>query len=370
MPSPAVTVLPAADPAPPSRPAPPPAPTPAGAPTQAPAGPPGVNPLTGLPVSDPALLDRRPLAIKVANSPRIVRPQSGLSLADLVFEHIAEGGNTRLTAIFLGSDAEQVGPIRSARLIDLELPAMYKAVFAFSGASTGTRDKLIRADFVTRAFSEIGAGPGPWMFRVDPNDLNVLMANTAALEQLSVERGNTTGHQNLSGLRFDPTPPNGGQPANTVNLHYSAETYNEWRFDLSTGRYLRLADDKEGGYQQLTDALTGQPISAANVAVVYAPAFLTDILEDDQGLDLATGAGGHYGFQIQLWGSGPAVVFRDGLAYPVTWVRFGRDGTLGFVVSGDQVLPFKPGNTWVELVGVSTVQNAVNGAWTFEHKTP
>ena len=332
--------------------------------------PPHINPLTGLPVSDPALLDRRPVAIKVANSPRSARPQSGLSLADLVFEHIAEGGNSRFTAIFLGSDVEQVGPIRSARLIDLELPAMYKAIFAYSGTGHGTRARIDRADFVTRAFSENGAGPGPAIYRVGPGSVNDLMANTAALQQLSLERGNSGGRQDLSGLRFDPTLPGGGEPAALVNVRFSSETYAEWRFEAASGRYVRWADLRGGGVTLLTDALTQQPITAANVAVAFVPTFLTDILEDDQGLDPSTGLGGHYGVEIQLWGSGPAIVFRDGQAYRVTWVRFGREGTLGFVLSGEERLPFKPGNTWVELVGVSTAQSAGDGTWTFEHKAP
>jgi hypothetical protein len=44
-----------------------------------------LNPLTGLLPSDPALMERRPLAIKVANYPRYIRPQSGLTLADNVY---------------------------------------------------------------------------------------------------------------------------------------------------------------------------------------------------------------------------------------------------------------------------------------------
>ncbi|MDW8102145.1 MAG: DUF3048 domain-containing protein [Anaerolineae bacterium] len=56
-------------------------------------------PLTGEPVDNPEKINRRPLAVKIANSPE-VRPQSGLSFADIVFEHLAEGGLTRFTAIF------------------------------------------------------------------------------------------------------------------------------------------------------------------------------------------------------------------------------------------------------------------------------
>src|SRR3989338_9209140 len=53
-----------------------------------------VNPLTGE-VVDPAQLSRMPIAVKISNFPYNVRPQSGLSLADLVFEHLAEAGLTR-----------------------------------------------------------------------------------------------------------------------------------------------------------------------------------------------------------------------------------------------------------------------------------
>src|SRR5690554_6309566 len=56
---------------------------------------PAYNPLTGLEVDDPALLQRRPLAAKISNAPEIVRPQAGISQADMVFEHYTEGSLTR-----------------------------------------------------------------------------------------------------------------------------------------------------------------------------------------------------------------------------------------------------------------------------------
>jgi hypothetical protein len=68
-------------------------PTATATPTPAPLGPsfaPGINPLTGLAVADPVLLERRPMGIKVSNFPRSLRPHSGLSFADLVFEYYTE----------------------------------------------------------------------------------------------------------------------------------------------------------------------------------------------------------------------------------------------------------------------------------------
>ena len=109
------------------------------------------NPFTGELVSDLDNLQRRPIAVKMSNAPpSFVRPQSGLNDADLIFEHITEGHITRLTLIFYGNTPPDVGPIRSGRLIDVEIPAMYDAAFVFSGASTGVNQRLNRSDFANR----------------------------------------------------------------------------------------------------------------------------------------------------------------------------------------------------------------------------
>jgi hypothetical protein len=93
-----------------------------------------VNPLTGKFVSNLGLLEKRPIAIKICNYPRSVRPQSGLSLADHVYEYYLERGITRFIGIYYGQDAEKVGPVRSARLFDEHVFRMYESVFVFGNA--------------------------------------------------------------------------------------------------------------------------------------------------------------------------------------------------------------------------------------------
>ncbi len=112
-----------------------------------PSGPGTINPLTGLPPSDPALLSRRPLAIKVANYPRYVRPQSGLTLADNVFEYYIEGGLTRFIAIFYGNSSEWVGPVRSGRYFDENIQRMYQAFLVFKFADPRVLDYFKESDF-------------------------------------------------------------------------------------------------------------------------------------------------------------------------------------------------------------------------------
>ena len=92
-----------------------------------------INPLTGLPVSDPALLERRPMAIKVTKFPRSVRPEWGLSQADNVYNYYIGDQMTRFIGVFYGTDASRVGPVRSAHF-DENIIRMYKAIFVFGSA--------------------------------------------------------------------------------------------------------------------------------------------------------------------------------------------------------------------------------------------
>ncbi len=304
--------------------------------------PPDVNPLTGLQVADPAVLERRPLAIKVSNFPAQVRPQAGLSFADLVFEHYAEGGVTRFTAVFLGQDVDKVGSIRSGRLIDLEIPAMYKAVFAYSGSSAGVKDRIRNSDFFPDRVVSPDFGVGEPVFRRVPQEgkafEHTLFTSTSALWDLITERG-LNSRQELQGLAFRQTPPEGGQPASYVEVPYLQGVASaEWTYDSATGLYQRTILGTPH-----TDELTGEQITAANVIVVYANHVESDILEDLVG-------DGHYSIEIQIWTSGPVQIVRDGQIYNGSWVRQKREDMLSFIDANGDPLPLKPGNAWFQMV--------------------
>ena len=62
----------------------------------------GVNPLSGLAVADPALLDIPALLISISHFPATARPQAGLSFAPIVYEFYITEGATRHLAVFYG----------------------------------------------------------------------------------------------------------------------------------------------------------------------------------------------------------------------------------------------------------------------------
>ncbi|MGH2521511.1 MAG: DUF3048 domain-containing protein [Anaerolineales bacterium] len=328
-----------------------------------------LNPLTGLAVSDPATLERRPLAIKVAHFPRRVRPQYGLSFADNVWEHYAEGGVTRFTAIFLGQSPAKVGNIRSARLIDTILGEAYQAMLVASGSSQGTLDRLRETDFYNRVIAEAtGYTECPILCREEAKSVTTdkLFTSPAALWQLATEL-KLNGRQNLAGFAFDPLPPPGGVDATTIHLDFQLNnTVTEWRYDAATQTYARWVD--AAALPELaahTDALTNQPITAANVVVVYAPHASSNIREDENGQ--------YYSYEIQLTGSGPARLFRDGRMYELNWKRAdAQAGLPHFVDSAGSPAPFKPGNIWFDVVTPDspTKFDAARGIFTLRFKAP
>ena len=82
--------------------------------------------MTGL-VLPPEQRGRRPLIVCI-NNDFAARPQFGTSQADVVYEYLMEGyGITRFSGIFYGSGSSQIGPVRSARLINLSLGVLYDA---------------------------------------------------------------------------------------------------------------------------------------------------------------------------------------------------------------------------------------------------
>ncbi len=370
---PTATLAPSATPVPTDTPVPTPNYPPAGlGPGNFPAD---VDPLTGLKVADAGLLDRRPVVIKVENLPREHRPQFGLSLADLVFEYYTEQGGTRFAAVFYGQDAEQVGPIRSGRFFDTYVVQMVRGVFIFGSAYTAVWNRFVNSDFADRLVLESEFSK-PALFRVEPQGRDLLMANTKELGAYLRARAIDNTRQVLDGMFFQMQPPAGGSPAAQVYVRYSGAIYNRWDYDTSTGRYLRFEDAQNDinrnneVYLQLNDQLTGTPVAAQTVVMMCVPhqyVFKSDEIEVvDMVMDPAGGTFTSCDGKQYPGGTGPAWVARDGMIYKVIYQRAKKDAPLSLMTEDGQPFPYKPGQTWFEVLGASSkVEQMPNNAWRF-----
>jgi hypothetical protein len=287
-------------------------------------------PLTGLEMADPTLAMRRPLDIKIDNYPGS-RPPSGIDQADVVFEHFAEGAITRFSAVFLCQDAEHVGPVRSARLIDVEhIVDMFDGVLVHYGAANRVLPMIREAGFpdMDGYFGAAGFFNAPG--RVSPFNK---YCGTPALWQ-AVEEHGWQRPADRPGFPFSESVESDAQ-VSQIRVLYAPQTRARWDYDAERGLYLRYAED-----QPHVEESTGEQLTAVNLVVVQATHTVTDI---DEGY-------GSFSVRIDLLGEGPAKVFRDGVALEGGWVREGEMDMISFLDEEGSSIPFKPGNIWIQVV--------------------
>ncbi len=316
-----------------------------------------VNPLTGLKVADPEILDRRPVLVKVANHPAYGRPHAGLSLADMVFEYYIGYGGNRFMALYYGQDAPKIGPVRSARLVDPQITSMYEGVLGFEGAYITILNQIY--DILgNRAIS--GKDQCPAICDDGRGIVTSVFANSLELTLLAEERGVPTERLLLEGMAFDPDAPENGESGERVNIHYSSLNWGDWLFDEDSGLYLRWIDDgvaRPVNMIPLVDSETDEQLAFSNVVVIFA-----NYIEFAPSLH-----------DIELWGNdtgGRAMVFRDGQAYEVTWVTPQNNQPIQFLDEDGEVFPLKNGNTWVSLFGINSRMSTEDGEWTFNFALP
>lgn len=328
--------------------------------------PPEINPLTGLEAEQRENLERRPLAIKVTNFPRSVRPQWGLTLADHVYEYYMETGLTRFIAVFYGRNAERVGPVRSGRFFDEHVIRMYKAILAFASADYRVLDVWADKESDIRNYLVLERPDNcPPLCRIGSDkQYNTLYADTQALSRHISERGTSNTRQSLDGFRFEKTMPFRGLDGERIDLRFSRISYHRWEYDPVTRRYLRFqeaAEDDEGPavYEPLTDSLTGEQIAADNLVVLFMPYVQLTSTTDTEV------------YQVDFIGQGEGVAFREGRAIPLTWSRAGAEALPTLTTTQGRLHSLKPGNVWFEIMGVgSQGGQQPDGSWFYDFHTP
>ncbi len=326
-------------------------PSPTCVPTHRPTGlPTTTNPLTGLRVGDPSVLDRSPLVVKVSNESPEVRPQSGLSFADHVWEHQMEGwAQTRYTAIFYSRAPERVGSVRSVRLIDTEhLLPMYDGLLVFSGASSGMWEIITNAPWVERTFRENTAYAirDQNIPRIGTDYYHSLFATPEAVWREATGRG-VNQRPNLGYIAFDTAIPAGGVPTSEVSIDYPGlGPKHTWRYDPASGRWLSSTEDQRMRVPDTPDVdfLTGEQLAYDNVVIIHAEHYLADFIEDERNQLLSVG--------VHLIGEGRAVLLRDGQRFECKWQRDSISSMIQLVDADGKPIPLKPGTVWYNLASI------------------
>ncbi len=304
----------------------------------------GINPLTGLPYPSEEAKLRRNLIVKVSNWPPAVRPQHGINQADLVYEYEAEGGVTRFAAIFRNNAPTQVGSIRSARLLDIELITMYAALLAYSGTSGPIHEIYRNSNFRPLLLSpSLGdncerAGFCRDDSLSDRGYEHTLFGDTQQMWDLAERRNLNIGYRAV-GFTFALEADTGGSEANDIFINWYNRTTTRWQYDELGDRYLRYTDSLPH-----LDASDDSQLQADNLIFLQ--------VQHNQRPDLFAPGAIDESFEVALWNQGPAYVFRAGKLYRAYWRRLGRGRgeALALVHPDGKPIMLKPGRSWVTVM--------------------
>ena len=308
-------------------------------------GPGPAGPLSGLPTT-PTRANRRAIAVVIDNYAPDARPQTGLNRASLVFETLAEGGVTRLMAVYLERDAPLIGPVRSARIYFNAWAARLRAIYAHAG---GNSDALYQLGHLRSMRTAVdvddlnlpvapGADDQPYWRTYDRAAPHNLYTATAQLRGYTLQAGRPAYAVPPAPLSHRIPDPYFRRPdIASIDVGFSSYAYNvHWTYDRTSNTYLRSA-----GGLAAADPLSRRPVAPSNVVVVFTTLSLDpDPFASD-------------GVNVHTVGAGHALYFRDGHLVRGSWRKTALQAPLELLDPHRNPQPLNPGQTWIEVVPLS-----------------
>lgn len=293
-----------------------------------------LSPTTGLPGNT----EYRPVQVQIDNEVT-GRPQYGIQAADIVYEAMIEGEDTRLSAIYNDTLPEKVGPVRSSKVYFQMIQNEWDSIFIHDGgpyvanfpesyiySDENGGDMKMRIDATRRQDDNIVWHP----------DVYTAFANVQAAE----EKYNYPRTRRDPAFKFNANANYAKYPEITIiDIPFiSAQNHVEYRYDKSADKFIRYCDG-----QPFLDAGTQKAVEVRNVIVQY----VTDT--PLSGENQSTIPDFKSLIQLGMVGSGKAEFFIGGKYMKGTWEKADRNAGTVYKLEDGSGLVLKPGNTWIEL---------------------
>ena len=282
------------------------------------------NVLTGLPGTNGKVL-----AVKIDDTPP-AHPQIGIASADVVYIEQVEGGLTRLATIFSSTYPTDIGPVRSARISDLDILAQYgKVAFAYSGAQTKFRPKIREANLV-----DLGADHEPasiYYRNLDRQEPTNLILRAPQLLAKAESEGKVIDTVKSVGWEFGDAPAD-GKKIISATVRWPASRY-KFLWSESEKRWLIYYKDEPN--------LDANGLHLSSKTILIQLVSITPSEYHDKG-------GGVTPFSNTV-GVGIGYLLRDGQAFKINWKRDSAESGTTFTTEAGEVAKFAPGQIWVAL---------------------
>ena len=270
------------------------------------------------------------LVVKIDDT-NAAHPQIGIEDADLVYVEQVEGGLTRLAAIYTSKLPPLIGPIRSARISDIELLAQFGRVgFAYSGAQSKMRPVIAAANLENLSAER---NP-PSIYGKDPNrpgPVDMILKPDLLLERANANPKIRIETATASVFTFGDAPKGETNTA-IAKVSWPSAKY-ELRWDSVSKKWLIYFNEKANM------AANGEQLYA-DTAIIQLVSITPSIYGDKFG-EITPFS--------KTTGSGKAVMLRDGFSYQISWQRNLETDVTTWKSADGGIANFKPGRTWIFL---------------------
>ncbi len=264
-------------------------------------------------------------AVKIDNTTS-GHPQVGVTKADVVYVEQVEGGVTRLAAIYSSTYPTYVGPVRSARITDVDLLRQYGTVgLIYSGSQDKLAGPLDRAPLKLISFDHDATGYTRSASRPMPYDV---IGRVATLRK----RAGNVSTPPAMGYTFGPTPT-GGKPAVSASVSYP---------------FARVTATWSATEKRWLISMDGVPDRAAEGGQLGPTTFIVQraVVKPSRYHDI----NGVNTPQTMTVGRGAATFFRDGQVFQGTWSRPKATDVTAYTINGQPAV-LAAGQVWIALIG-------------------
>lgn len=297
---------------------------------------PYTNPLTGE-GCDTDYSDVRPYAIMLNNLTRAL-PQYSVGEADIIYEILAEGGITRMMAVFQDlSKVDKIGSIRSARHYYVEMAMGHDAVYLHAGGSPQAYT-LINSGAIA-SVDGVKGGISNDVFYRDQDRIHSAgyehsMFTTGERITKYVGTASSIRHDHYEGYNYpqtfveDATPAN-GKEATLIRAAFTSSKKTSFQYDAATGLY--------GVYEYGSTYIDGN--SNEQVFVKNVLCLLTDVsvIPGDTAGRL----------NVRTTGEGKGYFACGGKYVEINWSRKDANSPMSYTLADGTPLSLNVGNSYV-----------------------
>ena len=184
--------------------------------------------------------DSRPIAVMIDNNINAM-PQAGLLEADIIYEIIVEGGESRLMLILQDKDLDKIGPIRSARHYFLDYALENDAIYVHYGWSPQAQADItsLGVDNINGIYESEDS-----FWRVDDKYApHNAVTSTKNILEIADRKGYRVDKEKENVLNYvvDEVNLEDGEIANTVTIPYSSGNVVKYEYDEDLKEYVRYS---------------------------------------------------------------------------------------------------------------------------------